>query len=175
MVLDKDSSVMGYHGEVSRPLDADNHGVCKYENREDLRYITVRNSISALMSSARTKRMFLQLPYTHPKWLDMLTTDVQDTGKNQATDQIGSHPLVQASFEEFLSVAGNLEEDYNFFRDRWTFDTCAWILDNETFKTWSDDPGRELPSPLDPRQRRQRKIGSIFVHHPSPCAAPRFL
>lgn len=53
MVLEKDSSVLGYPGEVSMPLDADHHGVCKYESRDDPRYITVRNVLKSLIGKER--------------------------------------------------------------------------------------------------------------------------
>ena len=29
--------------------------------------------------------------------------------------------------------------DYNFFRDRWAFGTCSWILRDDTFTGWIDD------------------------------------
>ncbi|MBE3049849.1 ATP-binding protein, partial [Candidatus Bathyarchaeota archaeon] len=47
--------------------------------------------------------------------------------------------VAQASFEEYLSVPGTPEADYNFFRDRWTFGTCSWVLDNQGFKDWAED------------------------------------
>lgn len=53
MVLEKDSSILGYPGEVSKPLDADHHGVCKYESREDPRYVTVRNVLKSLVGNAK--------------------------------------------------------------------------------------------------------------------------
>lgn len=49
MVLEKESSILGYPGEISKPLDADHHGVCKYESRDDPRYITVRNFLRSLV------------------------------------------------------------------------------------------------------------------------------
>lgn len=55
MVLEKDSSVLGYPGEVSKPLDADHHGVCKYESREDPRYITVRNVLKKLVGESSSR------------------------------------------------------------------------------------------------------------------------
>jgi hypothetical protein len=48
MVLEKDSSVLGYPGEISKSLDADHHTVCKYDGREDPRYVTVRNYLKSL-------------------------------------------------------------------------------------------------------------------------------
>jgi len=55
MVLEKDSSVLGYPGEISKPLDADHHGVCKYESRDDPSYVTVRNVLKSLVGSAKPK------------------------------------------------------------------------------------------------------------------------
>ncbi len=48
-MLEKDSSVLGYPGEISKPLDADHHGVCKYASQEDPRYVTVRNVLKTLV------------------------------------------------------------------------------------------------------------------------------
>jgi hypothetical protein len=55
MVLEKDSSVLGYPGEISKSLDADHHGVCKYESPQDPLYITVRNMLSSLVRKAPTR------------------------------------------------------------------------------------------------------------------------
>ena len=42
MVLEKDSSILGYPQEISKSLNADHHGVCKYPNPQDSNYISVR-------------------------------------------------------------------------------------------------------------------------------------
>ncbi|KAI2472267.1 hypothetical protein F4781DRAFT_428518 [Annulohypoxylon bovei var. microspora] len=110
MVLEKDSSVLGYPGEISKPLDADHHGVCKYASPDDPRYITVRNVLKTLITKAKTKQ------------------NPPDTGA----------PSV-ASFEEYLSVFESSDADYNFFRDRWTPGTCTWIESNDSFNAWMQD------------------------------------
>lgn len=51
MILDKDSSVLGYPGEISKPLDANHHGVCKFDGPGDPNYISVRNVIQSLIKS----------------------------------------------------------------------------------------------------------------------------
>jgi hypothetical protein len=59
MVVEKDSSVLGYPGEISKPLDADHHGVCKYSSPDDPRYITVRNVLKSLVGKMKPKgKMF---------------------------------------------------------------------------------------------------------------------
>ena len=51
MVLEKDSSILGYPGEISRPLNADHHDVCKFSSREDPNYQSVRSVLGTLVAS----------------------------------------------------------------------------------------------------------------------------
>lgn len=55
MVVEKDSSVLGYPGEISKPLDADHNGICKYESPSDPKYITVRNALKTLIGNEKSK------------------------------------------------------------------------------------------------------------------------
>ena len=55
MVLEKDSSVLGSPGEISKPLDADHHGVCKYDSPDDPRYIAVRNVLKSLVRKLKPR------------------------------------------------------------------------------------------------------------------------
>lgn len=50
MVLGKDSSVLGYPGEISKALNADHHSVCKFDGPQDPNYITVRNVLKSMMT-----------------------------------------------------------------------------------------------------------------------------
>jgi hypothetical protein len=52
--------VLGYPGEVSKSLDADHHGVCKYESRKDPNYIHVRNWLATMVKRIRKGGMYLQ-------------------------------------------------------------------------------------------------------------------
>ncbi|KAK4113334.1 hypothetical protein N656DRAFT_778094 [Canariomyces notabilis] len=112
MVLEKDSSVLGYPGEISKPLDADHHGVCKYTSSSDPRYVTVRNVLKTLVGKVKLR-------------------DLDNAPKKPAV----------TDFAEYLSLPESPDADYNFFRDRWTPGTCSWILNNETFTGWVGDTG----------------------------------
>lgn len=57
-VLEKESSVLGYPGEISKPLDADHHSVCKYDGPNDPRYIAVRNVLKHLVTNSKHKGVF---------------------------------------------------------------------------------------------------------------------
>ena len=51
MVLEKDSSILGYPGEVSQPLNADHHDVCKFTSQQDPNYKSVRSVLKTLVST----------------------------------------------------------------------------------------------------------------------------
>ena len=57
MVLEKESSILGYPGEISKSLNADHHDVCKYSNQEDSNYVTVRNALKTLARSLQSRGM----------------------------------------------------------------------------------------------------------------------
>jgi hypothetical protein len=58
-VLDTDSSVLGYPGEISKPLDTDHNNICKFENRNDPSYITIRNVPKSVIIKVHAKGMSL--------------------------------------------------------------------------------------------------------------------
>lgn len=111
MVLEKDSSVLGYPGELSRALDADHHGVCKYDGSSDPNYVTVRNVLKSLVSKIVARRSNLE-PTSHRK--------------------------ASKDLKIMLAINDLPDTDYIFFRDQWTEGTCDWILDDKLFLCWAD-------------------------------------
>lgn len=55
MVLEKDSSILGYPGEISKSLNADHHDVCKFTSPEDPNYVSVRNALKSLVGQFRSR------------------------------------------------------------------------------------------------------------------------
>lgn len=53
MVLEKETSILGYPGENLQPLDVDHHGMCKYESPNDPNYIIVRNVLKSLIGDVK--------------------------------------------------------------------------------------------------------------------------
>lgn len=110
MILEKDSSVLGYPGEVSKALSADHHNVCKFDSPKDPNYITVRNSIKSIMS------------------------------KIISTDRLNSPPLSNRresrDLKSLLAITELPDTDYIFFRDQWTQGTSDWILEEEQYLQW---------------------------------------
>ncbi len=55
MVLEKESSSLGYPGEISKSLNADHRDVCKYISPDDANYVIVRNALKTLVENLRSK------------------------------------------------------------------------------------------------------------------------
>lgn len=115
MILEKDSSVLGYPGEVSKALDADHHSVCKYENPGDPNYITVRNALKSIVSK-------------------IISTDRSKSLK--ASSKKSSRNL-----KSILAIQELPDGDYIFFQDQWTKGTNAWLLEDDRFSEWFDPQG----------------------------------
>ncbi|KAL9020140.1 MAG: hypothetical protein Q9185_002597 [Variospora sp. 1 TL-2023] len=115
MVLEKESSVLGYPGEISKALHADHHGVCKYESPQDPIYVTVRNVLKSLIRK-------LSIPGIGNEATASLEDDRFDA-------------------EYALGIIEAPDTDYSFFRGRWAAGTCRWILENPMFLDWEYDNG----------------------------------
>lgn len=57
MILDEDSAKLGYPGEISRSLNADHHGVCKFDSPENPNYRAVLGALKSLISSYSNNSM----------------------------------------------------------------------------------------------------------------------
>jgi hypothetical protein len=59
MVVEKDSAILGYVGEISKPLGADHHTVCKFDSIQDSNYISVGNVLKTLVVNIRSTGMLV--------------------------------------------------------------------------------------------------------------------
>jgi hypothetical protein len=110
MVLERDSSLLGYPGETSNPLNADHHGVCKYENPQDPNYITVRNVLKSLVSKSISK---------------------SQSGRQSVPERRRSKDL-----RTILAISEFPNIDFIFFRDQWAQGTNEWIYEERRFTDW---------------------------------------
>ena len=114
MVVEKDSSVLGYPGEISKSLNADHHNICKYDGPQDPNYITVRNVLKSLVSKIISK------------------INAKKPGPSDRRESL--------DLKSLLSISDPPVTDYIFFRDRWTQGTNDWILQDEAFLEWRNAP-----------------------------------
>ncbi|KAI0183667.1 hypothetical protein EV127DRAFT_17783 [Xylaria flabelliformis] len=114
MVLEKESSVLGYPAEISRPLQADHHNVCKFSSPTDSSYVTVRNAIKSLMTRFKDQKSNALAKLPENATLPDKSIDVRDLFRNCLSS----------------------ETDYNAIRRSWIPDTCEWFLKEEQFISW---------------------------------------
>ncbi|KAL8821675.1 MAG: hypothetical protein Q9223_000312 [Gallowayella weberi] len=108
MVLEKDSAILGSSKEISRPLYADHHGVCKYSSPEDANYLSIRNALGTLVEE--------------------ITREV-DVSADQAMDE---SQTLQGLFPSFFEH----DDDLNRYNRLWIEGTCEWILDETGMSDW---------------------------------------
>ena len=112
MVLEKDSAILGYSKEISRPLYADHHGVSKYSSPEDANYVSVRNALGTLVEEIVRK---------------------VGVSADQAIDEFQTlQGLFSSSFEH--------DDDLNKYKRLWINGTCEWILHENGMSDWISAP-----------------------------------
>lgn len=109
MVLEKESSVLGYPSELSRPLQADHHEVCKYSSPTDPSYISVKNTIKTFVSLLRSG-------------------EKQKAETSRVTDTAAIH--------EIFRNCPTSENEYNALRQCHIPGTCHWFLENQSVTNW---------------------------------------
>ncbi|TLS23922.1 hypothetical protein PpBr36_08240 [Pyricularia pennisetigena] len=123
MVLEKESSVLGYPGEISKPLtNADHHGVCKYESPDDPNYVTVRNVLKSLFSKILASQARRGL-----EGQEM----AGGKGRRHSTD-----------LRTILGITELPNTDYAFFRDQWVEGTGQWLLQDQAYRQWLLSPNQ---------------------------------
>lgn len=110
MILEKDSSVLGYPGETSKALDADHHNVCKYDSPRDPNYVTVRNALKTIVSKIISASRSNKPPLSNRR-------ESQD-------------------LKSLLAITGLPDIDYVFFRDQWVQGTNDWFLEEKSYLEW---------------------------------------
>ncbi|KAL8697637.1 MAG: hypothetical protein Q9224_002209 [Gallowayella concinna] len=119
MVLEKDSSILGYPNEVSKPLEADHHNVCKYSSQQDPNYVSVRNALKSLLRNLATA--LVRQPSPAPP------SDMLENG------------VAMRKVENLLNVFDAPEDDYDFFKDRWMPGSCEWVFSRSELLSWLCD------------------------------------
>ncbi|PGH23163.1 hypothetical protein AJ80_02799 [Polytolypa hystricis UAMH7299] len=111
IIVGKDSSTLGYPGEVSTPLYADHRDVCKFSSQDDPNYITIRDALKHLIKLLQSKH--------------------RELGKKGCEEirQIG----------DLLGITEAPTEDYDFFSEHRMIGSCEWIVKMPEFESWLHD------------------------------------
>jgi len=115
MVLEKDSSTLGYPKEISKALTADHHDVCKYSSPADPNYVSVRNILRSLVERFRSK----------------------------GADVVNHRALKEAEeLERLLGASLSAESDFSHYHGLWLPGTCEWFRNDPRTKIRLDDGAR---------------------------------
>lgn len=106
LVVEKQTAVLGYPGEVSAPLDADHHNVCKFTSKSDPNYLSVVRALR----------------------------DVIESIENSEYDKTSKDDLRHIA--DFLGVSGAPEEDLAFASAWRKEGTCEGFLEAEEVINW---------------------------------------
>ncbi|KAK4458531.1 hypothetical protein QBC42DRAFT_290437 [Cladorrhinum samala] len=111
MIVDKESAVLGYPGEISAPLNADHHGVAKFKGVDDPNYIQVKDLVGMILRNLKPD------------------------------DDIAMPMLVsqRTKLERVFGVYSDPSFDLEILEDRMMRGSCRWILHRETFRQWKHD------------------------------------
>jgi WD40 repeat protein len=112
MIVQRDSSILGYPDEISKPLEADHHDVCKFTSKEDPNYVCVRDILQYLVAKARSP--------------DVASVDTNAPGE----------------LHKLAAMFGELQDpmvDLDYFHEKCMNDTCSWVLEESTFRTFLND------------------------------------
>lgn len=139
MVLEKESSVLGYPSEISRSLQADHHDVCKYSNPVDSNYISVRNAIASLAAMLHSDRVH----------------NNRGDGDSEAS-----------VLEHLARVCPSSEDDYNSILRNWVPNTCTWVLNDPKIASWLEpDPEARILWYSAPPANGKSMIAAFMVNH----------
>ncbi|KAJ9615502.1 hypothetical protein H2200_001577 [Cladophialophora chaetospira] len=111
LILQPDSSALGYPGEISEPLNADHHDVCKFENRQDSNYIRVRDILTYLVEEATPKKALQMLPSSEEE---------------------------MAAVGQLLGEPDLPTDDLEFFSEKRLGGSCEWLLEQPGLNDWAD-------------------------------------
>lgn len=114
MILEKDSSILGYPGEKSKALDADHHNVCKYDSPQDPNYIAVSNALQSLIAK-------------------IISTNRSDDDSSSIRNRL-------VSIKSSLGITEMPDTDYIYFRDQWSQGTCDWLQNDKDYLEWLRSP-----------------------------------
>ncbi|KAF4459376.1 Cytochrome cd1-nitrite reductase-like C-terminal heme d1 [Fusarium albosuccineum] len=116
IVVERESAILGYAGELSAPLHADHHRVCKYPSQQDPNYMTVRDAI---------RFMVQEFQGNHSK---------SNLGERKLSSSTQSQSSLQDTFEELCSVDSGA--DMHNIYETYLEGSGDWILLDEGFRQW---------------------------------------
>ena len=109
LVVDKDLAVLGYANERTAYTHANHREICKYDDKKDPNYQTVRNALASVVDGLRSRT----IPIQH----DMEQLSLLNTA---------------------LDMSDAVEDDFIGIESRRVNGSCEWLVEKESFQRWRD-------------------------------------
>ena len=109
LVVDKDLAVLGYSNERTAYMHANHRDICKYADRKDPNYQTVRNALASIVDGLRSQTSLAQ----------------PDTGQ-------------LSLLSTALDMSDAAEDDFIGIESRRVSGSCEWLMEKESFQRWRD-------------------------------------
>ena len=117
LVVEKDAAVLGYPNEKSSYLNANHREVCKYADRDDPNYQTVRNALASIINE--------------------LQSDVIPSRSEVNTEQ-------RRRLDGYLGVSNGSEDDFMDVDAIRLRGSCEWLMEKRSFQEWRDAATAQL-------------------------------
>lgn len=119
-MVERNSAILDYPNELSSPLNADHHNVCKYMSRHDANYVNVRNVIKSLV-----ERFIVKSPASRGR----RSMDQESFRRVPTADELISR----------LGVAPRPTETLDSLMLNYVPGSCDWILSDDHFTSFMAD------------------------------------
>ncbi|KFA45549.1 hypothetical protein S40293_06563 [Stachybotrys chartarum IBT 40293] len=113
VIVEKDSSILGYPGEISKPLHANHSTICKYSSPGDPNYISVKNALRALVTSIRDK---------------------------SESEALAQELELSAMLAELFGNRIPAQDGYQHILQNLVPGTCDWFIQQPEVKAWMSSP-----------------------------------
>ncbi|KAJ4396980.1 hypothetical protein N0V93_001204 [Gnomoniopsis smithogilvyi] len=118
IVVERDSAILDYPTEISAPLNADHHNVCKYSSRQDANYTSVRNVLKSLVDK-----------FSAAKFNRRRSVDKESSRSLQGWEEIIAR----------LGVAPRPEDTLDALMESGVSGSCDWFMADEAFQGFMAD------------------------------------
>ncbi|KAI4136572.1 MAG: hypothetical protein LQ341_005546, partial [Variospora aurantia] len=119
-IVEKDSALLEYPGEITSSLIADHHGMAKFKTPQDTNYTVVRDIL---------------------KWLTRTTnTDTKDAELGPIESHEQSELPLEQRLMNILGISEKVDEELENSTERTMQGSCRWLLQRQAFQDWISEP-----------------------------------
>ena len=140
--MERASAVLGYPQEHSSPLAADHHGVCKFANDTDEKYICVKGVLKMIRSKVTSEIVENVDSSAH---FGKLLSNSSSQTKGEGANENRSSTEVAKELQAFLGVSDSAEIEFSTRKAQKMEGSCQWLAHKQSFQNWFGHAGPDYP------------------------------